>query len=218
VIKNKHRIGTHGSQHFDFLDDSGRPVPLDKLFGKTTTYPDWYYGVTREIKGKTWWLVMHTGISTGGGDKYTHFDKDSNNVGVIITHHMNFPKFASLEQRAVFDITELEAKSLGVSDRDIKSARINNALLYAMGVREDSEAWELFYGNKKHSNLPISLSVKRIDDAINKYINKTIPRGQKKVSPTQPSKSGIKKLNNYTPVKVLNKINEIIDYLNTRRK
>ena len=208
VIKNKHRIGTHGSQHFDFLDDSGKPIPLGKLFGRTTTWPTWYYGVTREIDGHTWWLVQDVSMKTRGISQYdlSHYDRESNYLGIVHCFpYQSIDSFSTVEQRAMIQMTEDEAKTMKVRHYPHRK--------YALGIREDAPAWDIFYGNKENKSIPVTITIKALDDKIESYIKK---QGTN-ISPTQPSKSGIKKLNNYTPVKVLNKINEIIEYLNTRR-
>lgn len=198
-IKHKDRIG---KTPFHFKDNNNRDITLGTLFGRNTTFPDWYYGITRTIDNKTWWIILITDIvHTGSQTIFTHIDENNKIIGEISTRTMPLENFTKKDQRALIRLTQNEAKKLGHACQP-----------YGIAIREDSTAWDIFYGTKKHSNIPIHLPIKKIDNAITQYLEK---QTEPKDTPIfNPITTPIKKLHNYTPVKVLHKINEIIDHLN----
>ena len=167
-----HNIPT---QCFDFFDIEGNLIPLDKLFGRTTTWPKWYYGVTRVIDGHTWWLVQVVSMNTQSGLSHydlTHIDENNKIIGIV--HCFPYPgidKLSTVEQRAMIRMTEEEAQAM-------KNSRYPS-LNYALGIRDDSLAWDIFYGTKKDGRLPIGLPVKVLDDRIDWWNNVYLPQKKK---------------------------------------
>lgn len=206
IIPFSERIPKSGkTQRFSFLDDEGNLVPLHKLFGRTTTWSDWNYGLTRIVDGKTWWIIQATGIVlTGNPQDFLHIDKNNKIMSDNFrTYTMPVHLFAHLNERAIIDLTKEEAQILGHKNQTI-----------AIAVKEGSAAWDIFYGTKKASQLPVSQTVKSLDEKINKYISSQQDQITIGNITLDLTKTGIKKLTNYTPVKAMNKINEIIEYLN----
>lgn len=167
IIDFKDKIPRNiATQRFDFYDDEGKLVPLHKLFGKTTTWPDWSYGLTREINGHTWWIVNATTLThTGSQTIFKHIDMNNNVIGTIATFTIPVHQFTTQEQRALIQLTREEAETIGHPYTD-----------YCVAVRDDSIAWDLFYGDKTDDKLPINLTIKTISNAINNYINVTKPK------------------------------------------
>lgn len=199
IIPFSERIPKSGkTQRFSFLDNEGKFIPLHKLFGRTTTWPDWAYGLTRQINGETWWIIQATSITkTGEQEEYLHIDKNNKIIGTVKTYTMPIHLVTKRDERALIHITQKEAETLGHKHQDM-----------ALAVKEGTDAWNIFLGTLQDKRLPITHSIKQIDDAINTYLAKETIN-----SPTQPKK-GIQKITNYTPVKAMNKINEIIEYIN----
>lgn len=99
-----------------------------------------------------------------------------------------------------------QREAILLTDEEIKKLSPSNNVREASMIRDDSRAWDIYETGKYPSP---SSNAKQWDTKIDTYLAK-----EQDTNTTQPLETGIKKLHNYTPVKVMNKINEIIDHLN----
>ena len=186
----KHKNRNRGSM---FSDDFGNLYDNSELFGRTTNFPGWYKGLTREIDGHTWWIIQSQPfVGTGNPQSFRHYGKNNEDFGECSTYTMPIHYLATPEQRAMIDLTPEEAKLMGFP-------YISNGV----AVRDDSEAWEVFLGNiplKKHMSMPISLTVKIFDDKIDNFLYHTLParkaRKEKLRKERDKAKREIKSLDN----------------------
>lgn len=186
VIKHNHRM--RGC--FDFADDQGTNYPNHKLWGRTTTFPDWYYGLTREIDGYTWWILWYCEINTRDPPQeyMRQFDEHNNEITHPPDNYIHCLVWPYLDddsglcnkdQRAIFFLTREEA-SIGYMGQKMYDYSVEHPKTpgpVGMGVREDSLAWDAYYGNIKGGmNVQMQNStVKAWDNKIDHYLYVTLP-------------------------------------------
>lgn len=193
---------------YHFKDKNNEWIGTSEIYGRATPVPAWHQGVTREIDGKTWWLLMPYTPSTLKAPstvlEFLLFDVDNTyikNIKSVAPMILSEEDYFSLEQRAFFVLSDEEKKRFGTQEA------------WAVGVREDSVAWDVFYGSVDYGGKQMeSVSVlgmkKRIEQYNKEHTNKPVPSQVK-----SGTKTRIKRLTNYSPNKMIAKINEIIEYL-----
>lgn len=169
--------------HFCFMDDDGNCIPNHKLFGKTTTFPYYYNGFTRERDGHTYWLIRVTCVDmldVTPYDNYMLWDDEDGPLTKRI-HSMLHPDLPFMNKYIVElgttarNKATLEASMKAIEERVwipinfLTDEECTRSGLYwfrkghftktneagAVAIRDDSLAWDVYLGISYSPRMPI---------------------------------------------------------------